>query len=197
MSTGIQLRSVAPGAAPTASTEVFNAPFPQSHTVSTGATFLTKMVNSLANNTQVQLNGGLGALLDRLVNGTILPTLTPIVTGAETPVLAPALGGVVDPLLRSLGTGLGQHDLTVDAVSRVAATAANADFATTAEGQPVPVAVLPTTRPSRPTRSASPASRRRPTGPPSSTPTGPSSTPRRRATSAAIPSPTRSPTPTA
>ena len=140
--TQIQLRSVAPGTAPTSSTEVFNAPFPQSQTVSTSATFLTNLVNALATSTQVQLNGSLGTILDPLVNGTILPIFRPLVTGVVTPLLAPVLGGVVDPLLTSLGTGLGQLDLTVNAVNRAAAPAANADFATTPQGQAVPVAVL-------------------------------------------------------
>ncbi len=56
------------GAAPTASTEVFNAPFPQSQTVNTSATFLTNLANTLATNLTVQLSGSLGPVLDPLVN---------------------------------------------------------------------------------------------------------------------------------
>ena len=141
-SAGIQVRSVAQGDAPTASTEVFNAPFPQSQTVSTDAAFLTNLVNSLTNNLAVTTSGSLGAVLDPLVNTTILPALRPVVTNAVTPLLAPVLTEVVQPALQQLGTGLGQLDLTVNAVNAVAAPAANADFATTPEGQAVVVPVL-------------------------------------------------------
>ena len=141
-STGIQLRSVAIGAAPTASTEVFTAPFPQSQTVSTSATFLTNLANSLATNLNVRLEGALGPVLDPVVNTTILPILTPLVTDAVSPVLAPVLGNVADPALRLLGTGIGELDLTVNAVNRLAAPGANADFATTQLNQPVVVPVL-------------------------------------------------------
>lgn len=190
VTSGIQLRSVALGAAPTASTEVFTAPFPQSQTVSTDATFLTNLANTLVTNLGIQVSGSLGALLDPLVNGTILPALRPIVTNAVTPLLAPVLGGVVQPALRQLGVGLGQLDLTVNAISAVAAPAANPDFATTPQKQPVAVPVLlnDAALPDQPlavTAVIQPAPGRR-----RSTPTAPSPTPRRPAPSA----PTRSPT---
>ncbi len=140
--TGIQLRSVALGAAPTASTEVFNAPFPQSQAVNTGANFSTNLANTLATNTTVQLSGSLGTVLDPLVNTVILPAVTPIVTNAVTPLLPPVLTGVADPALQQLGTGIGELALTVNAVNRVAPPVSNADFATTQENQPVVVPVL-------------------------------------------------------
>ena len=142
VSTGIQLRAVALGDAPTASTEVFNAPFPQSQTVSTGATFLTNLANTLAQSLSVQLSGSLGTLLDPLVDTAILPALSTAVTGVVTPLLAPVLANVANPTLQQLGTGIGQLDLTVQAVNAVAAPAANPDFATTPEDQAVVVPVL-------------------------------------------------------
>ena len=142
VSTGIQLRAVALGIAPTASTEVFNAPFPQSMTVGSSSTAVTNLVNSLVTTLDVRLAGSLGALLDPLVNGTILPIVKPLVTNDVTPLLAPVLSNVVDPTLKLLGTGIGELDLTVNAVSRVAAPGANPDFAVTQLNQPVTVAVL-------------------------------------------------------
>ena len=141
-STGIQLRSVGTAAAPTAATEVFDAPFPQSQTVSTNAAFLTNLANSLVTNLGVKFSGSLGTVLDPLVNTVILPAVTPVVTNVVTPLLTPVLSDVVDPALQQLGTRLGQLDLTVNAVNAVAAPAANADFATTLENQAVAVPVL-------------------------------------------------------
>ncbi len=56
--------------------------------------------------------------------------------------MTPLLADVVDPALQQLGTGIGQLDLTVNAVNQVGAPAANADFTTTPENQAVAVPVL-------------------------------------------------------
>ena len=142
VTTGIQLRAVALGTAPAAATEVFNAPFPQSRTVGTGAAFITNLVNTLTSSLDVTLSGSLGTLLNPLVNGTILPVLKPIVTGAVTPLLTPVLSGVVDPALQALGTRLGQLDLTVNALAALTVPVANADAASTPQGQAAVVRVL-------------------------------------------------------
>ena len=142
VSTAIQLKSSALGAAPLATTEVFNAPFPQSQTVNTSANFLTNLANTLVTNLSVQTSGTLGPLLDPLVNTVILPALRPIVTTDVTPLLTPVLISVADPTLQQLGTGIGELVLTVNAINQVAAPVANADFATTQQNQAVIVPVI-------------------------------------------------------
>ena len=141
VTTGVQARSTALGAAPSATTEVFNGPFPQTQTVTTGASFITNLASSLVSNLQVQLSGDLGTLLDPAV-GTILPVVTSAVSGVVTPLLGPVLTGAVDPALQALGAGLGELVLTVDGVGLVAAPVANPDSATTAENTPVTIPVL-------------------------------------------------------
>ena len=142
VSVGIELRGVAAGAAPLASTELFNAPFPQSRTVGSSTTAVTNLIDTLTRSLTVQLSGPLGPVLDPLVDLTILPLVKTLVTDAVTPTLAPVLSNVADPTLQALGTGIGQLDLAVNAVSRVAAPGANPDFTTTQLNQPVTVAVL-------------------------------------------------------
>ena len=138
---GIQLKSTALGQAPSASTEVFNGPFPETQTVTTSAAFLTNLTNTLVDNLSISLTGNLGNVLTP-VTSTLLPLVTTLVTTAVTPLLAPVLTGVVDPALQLLGTGIGELVLAVDGVSQFTAPIANPDFATTLENTPITIPVL-------------------------------------------------------
>ncbi|MDB5351780.1 MAG: putative rane protein [Planctomycetota bacterium] len=141
-STTIDAKGFARGQAPFASTLVFNGPFPQTQTASTSAAFATNLANDLAGSLQFRLGGTLGPALDPLVNGTILPAVRPLVTAAITPALAPMLTGAVDPLLKNLGIGLGQMDVTVTAVGEVCPPQANNDVAITPEDTAITIPVL-------------------------------------------------------
>ncbi len=136
---GLQAKSTGLGQAPTTDTLVFNAPFPQTQTDSTSATFLANLTNSLVSNLAVQTNGSFGALPQAAVN-SIQAVLQPTVATALTPALTTALANVADPALQTLGVGLGQEIITVEALGRP--PEANDDFALTAEGNPVAIPVL-------------------------------------------------------
>lgn len=108
----IEVKSSARGQAPFASNLTVSGPFPQTRTVSTSASFVTGLVNSLVSNLSLRIPTlNLGILTD-----VVLGLVKTIVTGVLTPILAPVLTGVVDPLLQLLGIGLGQVVVTVNGI---------------------------------------------------------------------------------
>ncbi len=116
-STTVLAKAAGEGVSPFASTFAFSSPYPKTQTASSSTTFVTNLLNSLVGNLQLQLSGSLGALLDPLVNGTILPTLGVIVRGVLSPVLAPILRNLADPLLATLGIRIGEVDVTAFGVT--------------------------------------------------------------------------------
>ena len=115
----LEAESFANGANPTATTLNFNAPYPQTQTATTGASFITDLVNSITTNLQLQLSGSLGAAVDLVINST---TLRPLVTATLTTPLTTILNNLVDPLLADLGIGLGDMNITVNGVGQLCDT---------------------------------------------------------------------------
>lgn len=122
---GIEAKSYANGAQPGPVTLNFAAPYPQTQTASTSATFTTDLLTDLVAHLQVRLTGSLGATLDPLLNSTILPNLNSIIGGAITNNTLPinsVLTSVADPLLADSGIGFGEMDVTVNGIAQVCDT---------------------------------------------------------------------------
>ncbi|WP_157474271.1 GEVED domain-containing protein [Leucothrix mucor] len=113
--TDILARAAAKGEAPFADLLVFSGPYPQTKTVDSSADFANVLISDLVNDLTISFSSNLG-LLDTLVSGlldTVTSSLTTIVNDALSPILHTVLTQLVDPLLRLLGIGIGEADVTV------------------------------------------------------------------------------------
>ncbi|MGA7304545.1 MAG: T9SS type A sorting domain-containing protein, partial [Rhodothermales bacterium] len=92
----------------------FNGPFPETQTAGNSATFITNLIADLTNNMEVGLrfSGPFSPALNTLVASAI-SALKTVVNTALTPPLAAILSDFVDPLLKALGIGIGEMDVTV------------------------------------------------------------------------------------
>lgn len=120
---GLSVKSIVRGQAPFSSSLTLSGTFPQTRTVASSAAFVTGATNSLANNLSLRTTILTGGLLDivlvpvtNLLNGLLQPVLQTLVVNTLSPVLTPVLTGVVDPLLKLLGIGLGQMQVTVTGI---------------------------------------------------------------------------------
>jgi uncharacterized repeat protein (TIGR01451 family) len=110
--TSVETRSYASGQAPTTSSLVFNGPFPQTQTATTGSAFAANMAVDLANNMQVRTNPSLGATDDQ-----VRTAIAPIVQDNLAPVLQTLTTQVMDSAFKQFGIGFGEMDVTVDGVT--------------------------------------------------------------------------------
>lgn len=110
--TTVEARSHASGQAPTTSTLVFNGPFPQTQTASSGSAFAANMATDLANNMEVRTNPSLGATDDQ-----VRTAVAPIVQDSLAPVMETLATQVLDPAFRQFGIGFGEMDVTVDGIT--------------------------------------------------------------------------------
>lgn len=120
---GLSVKSIARGQAPFTSSLTLSGAFPQTRTVATSSAFATGAGNSLASNLSLRTTILTSGLLDivlvpvtNLLNGALQPVLRTLVVNTLSPVLTPVLTGVVDPLLKLLGIGLGEMQVTVTGI---------------------------------------------------------------------------------
>jgi uncharacterized repeat protein (TIGR01451 family) len=131
----VSLRAAAT-ATPGIQSVVFNGPYPQTRTLSSGTVSATTLLTSLVNSLDIQITSGTPVV--RLVNNlivlplpvgnivnavvsTLLPVLRTAVNAVVAPVLSAVLGGVVDNLLALLGIRIGQAVFTVESISQACA----------------------------------------------------------------------------
>lgn len=128
----VSVRAVAT-ATPGLQSVLFNGPYPQTRTLSSGTVSATSMVTSLVNSLDIQLTSGTPVVrlvnnliqlplpVNSIVNAILPALLTPVRTLVSTvvaPVLGAVLGGVVDNLLGLLGIRIGQAVFTVESISQ-------------------------------------------------------------------------------
>ena len=128
----VSLRAVATGT-PSTQSVVFNGPYPQTRTLSSGTVTATALVTSLVNSLEIQITSGTPVVrlvnnliqlplpVNSIVNAIIPALLTPlrgVINTVIAPVLSAVLGGVVDNLLALLGIRIGQAVFTVESISQ-------------------------------------------------------------------------------
>ncbi len=128
----VSVRAVAT-ATPGLQSVLFNGPYPQTRTLSSGTVSATSMVTSLVNSLDIQITSGTPVVrlvnnliqlplpVNSIVNAILPALLTPVRTLVNTvvaPVLGAVLGGVVDNLLGLLGIRIGQAVFTVESISQ-------------------------------------------------------------------------------
>lgn len=121
----INARAVAEGNDAMANVLTFTGPYPEQQTAGNSSTLITNLLNTLFSNIEVSLDvtspavigGLLGPVLNPILDA-ILNVIDGVLENVLTPVLNPVLGNVLDPLLGTLGTGIGEMDVTASAPER-------------------------------------------------------------------------------
>lgn len=111
VSSGIELKSFVEGEVGVSTTITATDSFPQTITPTISADYTTDLINDLLNNTQFQLSGSLGALLDPFVNGTILPLLQTEIDTNLNGIVSTLIDDAVSPIMHSAGVLLGSMNI--------------------------------------------------------------------------------------